>query len=386
MSAAVLVLLVAAYLAVNSVTARVWSGRLPFLTGCRQGYRIVLAASVAAWMIFISVLYPMTYLLTFSRFLGWYWPEFDNFVIGLFVFFAVVGLAGLLRDDPGLPVLEDVYLTGAVVTEREQQQLFLAIHQIAQSSNCAMPRNVVLGLDPAVIATARRVRVEGVVLTGGTLYLSLLYHRLLSEAELMALVTIALLPVQMVSEESENWLLTMRQRWQQRRRRFQQATIPAAGIPLILLWYWLDLWGNWQGSLGGFAIRQAAVKTGRENVAAALSKAAALSRRWPLFLREQQGNIRRSQVQAAQVNLSEMLVVRMTGLAGDLASEVVPNPWISGLGVGVDEVKRRVADLHPEDPPTWIADVETLEKELSMAQIKRMVFLREPVDSGPPAG
>jgi hypothetical protein len=76
----------------------------------------------------------------------------------------------------------------------------------------------------------------------------------------------------------------------------------------------------------------------------------------------------------------------MTGLAGDLASEVVPNPWISGLGVGVDEVKRRVADLHPEHPATWIADVETLEKELSMAQIKRMVFLREPVDSGPPPG
>ena len=98
-SAAVLVLLVAAYFAVNSVTARVWSGRLPFLTGCRLGYRIVLAASAGAWVIFISVLYPMVFLLTFSRFLGWYWLEFDNFMIGLFVLFAVAGLAGLLRED-----------------------------------------------------------------------------------------------------------------------------------------------------------------------------------------------------------------------------------------------------------------------------------------------
>lgn len=58
-SAAVLALLVAAYLSVNWVTAGVWSGRLSFITGCRWEYRIALGASAAAWIIFVAVLYPL---------------------------------------------------------------------------------------------------------------------------------------------------------------------------------------------------------------------------------------------------------------------------------------------------------------------------------------
>ena len=108
-----------------------------------------------------------------------------------------------------------------------------------------MPGNVVLGLDPAVICTARRVRVEGILLTGGTLYLSLLYHRLLSEPELMSLATIAMVPLQMVSEETENWVLTTGQRWARRRDRLDQAALPVVGIAMTLLWYWLDVWANW---------------------------------------------------------------------------------------------------------------------------------------------
>ena len=385
-SAAALALLVATYLALNWLTVRVWSGRLPFLTGCRWGYRIALGASAAAWIIFMAVLYPMAFLLTFMRFLGSYWLEFDNFMIGICLLSAVAGLAGLIRLDAGSPVPEDVHMTGAVATESEQRHLFLAIRQIAQFVKCGMPRNVVLGLDPAVICTARRVRVEGILLTGGTLYLSLLYHRLLSEPELMSLATIAMVPLQMVSEETENWVLTTGQRWARRRDRLDQAALPVVGIAMTLLWYWLDVWANWQANINGFAIRRAAVLTGRENVAGALSKAASLSRRWMPFLQEIQASLRRSEVQVAQLNLSSIFAARMTGLADELVSEVVPNPWMSGLGVDVNEIKRRIGDMQPSRPAEWIAGAESLEKELSMAQIKRMVFLREPMDSGPAVG
>src|SRR5271165_1577999 len=64
-SATVLALLAAAYLAVSWLTALVWSGRVPFLTGSQWGYRIALGASAAAWIIFMAVLYPMAFLLTF---------------------------------------------------------------------------------------------------------------------------------------------------------------------------------------------------------------------------------------------------------------------------------------------------------------------------------
>jgi hypothetical protein len=215
--------------------------------------------------------------------------------------------------------------------------------------------------------------------------MSLIYHRLLSESELMSLVMIALVPVQMVSEESETWLLTTVQRWAHSRQQFQQTAIPVSRA-FALLWYWLDEWDNWQGNLSLFAARRAAALTGRENVAAALSKAASLSRRWLPFLKEMQGSLRRSEVPAAQVNLSSMFAARMTGLADELAEEVAPNPWIGGLGVDADEVKRRVANMQPAGPAEWIAGMESLEKELSVAQIKRMVFLREPVDPAPEVG
>jgi len=385
-SVTVLAMLGAAHFAVNWLTARVWSGRLPFLTGCRWGYRIALGASAAAWIIFMAVLYPMAFLLTFMRFLGSYWLEFDNFMIGFCLLSAIAGLAGFLRRDAGFPIPVDVHLTGAVATESEQRHLFLAMQQIAQSAKCDMPRNLVLGLDPAVIGTARGVSVNGTLLTGGTLYLSLLYHRLLSESELMSLAAIALLPLQMVSEESENWLHMTGQRWARRRQRLQQVALPLVGITMTLTWYWLDLWANWQVNINGFAIRRAAVLMGRENVAGALSKEASLSRRWLPFLREIQASLCRSEVQAVQVNLSLMFAARMAGLAAELASEVVPNPWISGLGVDVDGMKRRVANMPPARPAEWVGGVENLEKELSMAQIKRMVFFRGPMDSEPRVG
>ena len=383
-SAAVLVLLIAVYLAINVLTARVWLGRLPFLTGCRWGYRIALWASAVAWIVFAAVLYPMTFLLTFMRFGGWYWIGMDNFLIGTFSLSAIAGLVGLLKRDPGFPIPEDVYFTGAGAAEKEQPQLFAAVRRLAESVRCGTPRNIVLGLDPAVLCTARRARVEGILLTGGTLYLSLPYLRLLSESELSSLATIALVPMQMVTEESEKWLLTTVKRWTHHRQRFQQAAFPVAGLPFTLLWYWLDLWGNWQVNLGAFAIRRAAVLTGRENVAAALSKAGSLSRRWPPFLKEMQASIRRSEAEAAQMNLSSMFASRMTELAGEFSKEAALNPWIAGLGVEAEEVKRRVADLQPSHGADWVAGADALEMNLSMAQIKRMVFLREP--AGPAAG
>lgn len=202
----------------------------------------------------------------------------------------------------------------------------------------------------------------------------------------MSLATIALVPAQMVSEESEVWLATTGQRWASRRHRFQQAAFPVIGIAMTLVWYWHDPWANWQANISALAIRRAAVATGRENVAGALSKAASFSRSWAPFLRQIQASLRQSEVQAEQVNLSSMFAARMTGMAGELASEVALDPWISGLEVDVDEIKRRVGDLPPARLAEWIASVENLEKELSMAQIKRTVFLREPMESGPGLG
>jgi hypothetical protein len=150
--------------------------------------------------------------------------------------------------------------------------------------------------------------------------------------------------------------------------------------------YWLDLWANWQVNINLLAIRRAAVVTGRENVAGALSKAASLSQSWLPFLQEIQASLRQTELQAEQVNLSSMFALRMTRLAGGLASEVVINPWMSGLGVDVDEGKRRLREMRPVQQGEWISGVESLEKELSMAQIKRMVFLREPMNPGPGVG
>jgi hypothetical protein len=375
--AAVLALLVAAYLALNWITARVWSGRLSFLTGCRWGYGIALGASAVAWITFVAVLYPMAFLLTFIRLLGSYWLEFDNFMIGICSLGAIAGLVGFFRRDAESPIPNDVYLRGTVATESEQRHLFKAIQQIARSAKCNMPRNVVLGLDPAVICTHRRVCLERTELTGGTLYLSLLYHRLLSESELMSLATIALLPAQMVPGESEVWLVTTGQRWARRRQRLQEASLPVIGIAMTLVWNWLDLWDNWQANIAGVAIRRAAVVTGRENVAGALSKADFCSRSWPPFLTEIQVSLRRSEVQAEQVNLSEMFAARMAERADELAGEVVSSPWMNVLGVDVEEMKRRVRDVKPARETEWIAGLESLEKEQSMEQIKRMVFLRE---------
>ncbi len=328
----------------------------------------------------MGVLYPMAFLLTFMRFLGTYWLEFDNFMIGLCSLAAIAGLVGFFRRDAESSAPKDVHLTGTVATESEQPHLFIAIQRIARSAKCDMPRNLILGLDPAVMCTARRVRVEGTLLTGGTLYLSLLYHRLLSESEFMSLTTIALVSAQMVSGESEAWVDTTGQRWARRRQRLLQASLPVIGIAMTLVWYWLDLWANWEAALNGIAIRRAAVVTGRENVAGALSKADLFSRTWPPFLSEIQGSLRRSEVQVEQVNLSMIFAARMAERAGELASEAASSVWMSDLGIDLDEMKRRVGDTHPARPVEWIAGIERLEKELSMAHIKRMVFLREPAN------
>lgn len=39
--------------------------------------------------------------------------------------------------------------------------------------------------------------------------------------------------------------------------------------------------------------------------------------------------------------------------------------------------------MQPAQAADWIVGGESLEKDLSLAQIKRMVFLREPADSAP---
>lgn len=74
------------------------------------------------------------------RFLGSYWLELDNFMMGICLLAGLAGLAGLLRRDAGSSIPEDVHLIGTVATETEQRGLFLAIQQIAQSAKCDMPR------------------------------------------------------------------------------------------------------------------------------------------------------------------------------------------------------------------------------------------------------
>lgn len=117
---------------------------------------------------------------------------------------------------------------------------------------------------------------------------------------------------------------------------------------MTLVWYWHDLWANWEVNIHGLAIRRATVVTGRENVAGALSKTDFFSRLWLPFLHEIQGSLRDSEVHAEQLNLSAMFATRIAGRADELASEAASSPWTSGLGVDVDEMKRRIGDMHPQ--------------------------------------
>lgn len=382
-SAASLVLLVAAYLAVNWLTARVWSGRLPFMTGCLWGYRIALGASAAALAVFVALLYPMAFVLTFMRLLGFYSLGVDNFVIGLYSMSVVFMLVGIFRRDPGPPLPNQLKLDGTVIAEREQPQLFEAMRRIARSAKCEVPRHIVLGLDPGMIWTALPVHVEGgTVLMGGTLYLSLIYHRLLSESELTSMIMIALIPSQIVSAKSEAFAVTIGKRWEIRRRQWQ--TVPWVAGTMTLVWYWLDLWAHWQSNLRTLAIRRATVLSGRENVAAALSKTNSLARRWQPFVHEIQTSLRLSRLQPAGLNLASMCAERMNEVSGELANEVSPNVCLA-LGVDIDDMKRRIADMRPAQPAEWLTDVESLEKSLSATLIKRIVFFRQSADLEPQA-
>ena len=218
----------------------------------------------------------------------------------------------------------------------------------------------------------------------------------------MSLIAMEMFGAQLVSPESEAWLLATEKRWQRIRRQLQEAPIKAPIHTFAMVWHWLDTWGAWRTALTHLALQRATVFGGRENTASGLVKARIFSSQWAPFLGEVQGRLRNSPLPsetsrvptADETNLSRSFAERIEGIADELSEfllstdepgltqeqSVLAN-WIRALHVNPTEIRNRVSNLSVDRAARWLSGIEPLEEELSLAQIKRIFFLGENTSS-----
>jgi hypothetical protein len=396
LSASLVALSVIAFGAVTLINRWTRTGMIGFEAGCRFGYQTSILTSVTLCLGTNGILFPLCGQLLIMRAFGTYWPDFDIFMISILFMMTVAGMVITLKGTRLDPESVPIRVSAQATTAQNQPDLFAVLERLASSLKCPTPRHVLAGLDPAIFCTQQTVFVEDTPYQGGTLFLSLPLCRLLSEGEMASMIATELIASQMVTPGWVGWQTAKAQKYERIRMRFQQGPIPIGSL-FSLVWIWLDTWSNWRMSAQLLALQRATISGGRENTASGFVKTLLYAPQWPKFLTHVQNQLRaggatdinsadQSNMSLAFVNyvgaLSDQFQEILQGGPPALDEEIAAHFWILALGANSAEVATRIENLPKHPAAEWIAGIETIERELSTAQIERIFFLRASTPGG----
>jgi hypothetical protein len=389
---------VSAFLALAFVTGWVRKHPVRFAPACRLGYRISVCSACVTWVLCFGILVPFFWLLLIKGFSGSSWDGLNTATTAACLVIVITGVIRLLRADPKYPGAS-IQVWGKIADPTSQTELFQVLERVSNSAGCPIPPNVVLGLDPRILCTRRSVSLDDSSLEGGTLFLSLPLFRLLTEAETTSLIAIEMASSKIASPDFEAWLLSADRKWKRIRRQMKEGPLKIRVHVFALLWHWLDEWSDWRTSLTHFAVRHAAVAAGRENTASSIAKAQIYPPQWDLFLDEVQAGLRsgklsndvnRLSAPSNPMNLSLQFAERMDAMSEQLARPMFSEDkrelteeqaalvtWIRALHADPMEIGRRLVQPSADRAIRWFSGVESVEAELSLAQIRKIFFVRE---------
>jgi hypothetical protein len=353
-----------------------WSGRVPLSPACRLAYKISVLGSFANASLII-VLGQLCLQLTFVRLMGVSYFGLDKAMIGLMLLFSFLLIWKILDAQPLPPESDSLRLCGMTTQPEAQPELWAILSRIAEPLQSPMPDTVIIGLEPSIRCTRRPVEVDGAEIQGMTLFISLPLCRLISEAELIALISGEMLKCNEVASDWEVWINNTFNRWK------ANAEGDQAGY-LDLLWLWIGQWNGWAMGLMLYCAQRSSAIAGRQNAAAGLAVSGLVQCRWERFLSQVQLDLRRGTVKPAteRVNLSQRFAALMSGMAGDLAAAYWSSDEEGGglptlsrlLEVDAAEVGNRIAAGPSDRASDCLRDVEHLEVEVSTREIRR-IFL-----------
>jgi hypothetical protein len=311
------------------------------------------------------------------RLIGVSYFGLDQAIIGLMLLFSLLLIWKVLDARPLPPESDSLRFCGVTAQPEEQPGLQAILSRIAEPLQSPMPDTVVFGLEPSISCTRRPVEVDGAEIRGMTLFISLPLCRLISEAELIALISGEMLKCNSVDSDWEVWINNTFNRWKANAESDQASMYD-------LLWLWIGQWNDWAMGLALYCALRSSAIAGRQNSAAGLAVSGLVQYRWEGFLSQVQLDLRRGTVKPAtdRVNLSERFAVLMSGIAGDLAAAYWSSDEAGGglptfsrlLEVDATEVGDRITAGPADRASDCLEDVERIEVEASAMEIKRIFF------------
>jgi hypothetical protein len=312
------------------------------------------------------------------RLMGVSYLEFDLLMVGLGFLSSLGAICDVRRTHPRPADLVTVSFHGKAEAPDRQPGLFAILQRVSDATHYPIPDQVIYGLEPNIDCTRRPVNLDGTAIRGLTLYISLPLCRLLSEAELTALITIHLVRCELLLPDWEAWIINHCSKWQFTRKiRLAPMFAP--------LWRWMGEWDAWFNGLILIGMQRAAVVAGPASTAAGIAIRALTYQRWPTYVSRVQSGLRHGTLQTGTgpINLSERFALQMTERADELAAAywrpdengIAGNSLLSRM-VHADpiQVSNRIFAGPADRASDCLQGFEELEVELSRQQIRRIFF------------
>jgi hypothetical protein len=313
------------------------------------------------------------------RLIGASYLGFDLAMIALSLLIAAYVIWKILDAQAFVPDLPGLRLTGKAESPEDQPAVSEILQRISKPLHCPVPDTVIYVLEPSIQCTRRPVDLNGAEVRGLTLVISLPLCRLLSEAELISLISGELTRCELVPPDWEAWMNSTYAKW-----KITAESDHAAYFNL--LWLWMEQWNTWSMVPSLWSAERSAAIAGSQNAAAALAVSALVHGKWESFLSEVQIALRRGTIDPArdQVNLSERFAAKMSGIARDLASSYRSSEQPGTIGLpsmmtlmqaDPAEVAHRIATGPKDRASDCLIGLERLEAELSNHQIRHIFFV-----------
>ncbi|HEX5106577.1 MAG TPA: hypothetical protein VFV87_22310, partial [Pirellulaceae bacterium] len=353
-----------------------WSGKVPLMPAAKFAYYVSVLGSFAN-ILLSAGLYAVCTQGTLMRLFDVSYLEFDFAMVGFMMLVSAYSIWKIIDAQPLFPETSRMQVIGKAVNPDEQPALAAIVQRISEPLQSPIPNTVIYGLEPTVRCTRRPVDLDGTEISGLTLFVSLPLCRLLSEGELISLITGELARCELVSPDWEIWIERTYARWSVTAQSDRAAFFN-------LLWFWMEQWSTWSMILSLWCIQRSVVIAGRENAAAGLAISSLVQTKWPSYLNHVQLALREGTIDAARqdVNLSEGFATMMN----EKADELVATYWqtdgpntglpslIESLQADPVAISQRIASEPTERASDILVGLERLELELSADQMKRIFF------------
>lgn len=332
---------------------------------------------------------------------AWFWDTAPPlFVVSALSAAASVAILALTADvpDAGFEIPRVISLRGRPAAADGPRALRPLIAVVSRTVGVPPPAHVLFTLDAETAWVPLDVVVGDDTLAGGTLCVSLPMCRVLERGELAGLVAFELAYEKAVPLRCRRFIsvaITRLSHYLNRASRdlLARSALSAARMPLEL---WREMWGASHAEACLGAVQRAAVVSGRETIAAALSSQSLASSFWPRFFTEI-GNALSAGQQEAGADVSRRLADRCVAATADPdvqrtfeSTQALTNngfPFlaaaVSRLGVDTAAVVRRL-QRWPEDPAIELIDgAAAIEHDLAR-EVVSSVLPAPPAPDGVP--